>query len=289
MPGDDHAARAGEQHAAGLLELAAQAVDEGGDRPSFDPERLPSHLDQSLAVGGVVHRVRAASGCGAASYTGPPAALRMTPCRRRTSPSTSRPRSRARRSRVASDDDVHFAALVVATQFAGLRPLQRHQLVYRALGDAMGGDIHALSLDTPTPEEWARRAGLTASRHGQVPDPAAAAGSRARCAPRARRTRRCRSSPRACLPTRRSRSAMSRSLHDVKTMIRLLGRMGVAVDGGRGRHACGSTPRGSAKRSRPTNSSRPCAHRSWCSGRCWRATARRASPCPAAARSARVR
>ena len=54
--------------------------------------------------------------------------------------------------RVASEDGVHFAAL-------GLRPLQRHQLVYRALGGAMGGAIHALSLDTPTPEEWARRTG----------------------------------------------------------------------------------------------------------------------------------
>jgi acid stress-induced BolA-like protein IbaG/YrbA len=61
--------------------------------------------------------------------------------------------------RVASDDGVHFSALVIAPQFAGLRAIARHQLVYRALGGAMGGAIHALSLDTPTPEEWARRAG----------------------------------------------------------------------------------------------------------------------------------
>ena len=60
--------------------------------------------------------------------------------------------------RVASDDGVHFAALVVAPQFEGLRAIARHQLVYRALGGAMGGAIHALSLDTPTPGEWARRA-----------------------------------------------------------------------------------------------------------------------------------
>ncbi len=59
--------------------------------------------------------------------------------------------------RVASDDGVHFSALVVAPQFEGLRPLARHQLVYRALGGAMGGAIHALSLDTPTPGEWAER------------------------------------------------------------------------------------------------------------------------------------
>ena len=61
--------------------------------------------------------------------------------------------------RVASDDGVHFAALVVAPQFEGLRRLERHQLVYRALGNAVGGAIRALSLDTPTPDEWARRAG----------------------------------------------------------------------------------------------------------------------------------
>jgi len=59
--------------------------------------------------------------------------------------------------RVASDDGVHFAALVIAPQFEGLRALARHQLIYRALGGAMGGAIHALSLDTPTPGEWARR------------------------------------------------------------------------------------------------------------------------------------
>ena len=59
---------------------------------------------------------------------------------------------------VQSDDHVHFAARVIAAQFAGLRTLQRHQLVYRALGSAVGGEIHALSLDTPTPEEWSARA-----------------------------------------------------------------------------------------------------------------------------------
>lgn len=59
---------------------------------------------------------------------------------------------------VRSDDNVHFEALVVAAEFSGLRTLQRHQLVYRALGAAVGREIHALSLDTPAPDEWARRA-----------------------------------------------------------------------------------------------------------------------------------
>lgn len=61
--------------------------------------------------------------------------------------------------RVRSDDNVHFEALVVAPQFAGLRTIRRHQLVYAALGDAVGGEIHALSLETPTPEEWSARPG----------------------------------------------------------------------------------------------------------------------------------
>jgi len=59
---------------------------------------------------------------------------------------------------VRSDDNVHFEALVVASQFVGLRTIERHQLVYRALGAVVGHEIHALSLDTPAPDEWARRA-----------------------------------------------------------------------------------------------------------------------------------
>jgi acid stress-induced BolA-like protein IbaG/YrbA len=61
--------------------------------------------------------------------------------------------------RVRSDDNVHFEALVIAPQFTGLRTLKRHQLVYASLGAAVGGEIHALSLETPTPDEWAARRG----------------------------------------------------------------------------------------------------------------------------------
>lgn len=59
------------------------------------------------------------------------------------------------RVEVETDDDTHFAALVVAEAFEGLRPLQRHQLVYRALGASMGGEIHALSIRALTPAELA--------------------------------------------------------------------------------------------------------------------------------------
>jgi acid stress-induced BolA-like protein IbaG/YrbA len=57
--------------------------------------------------------------------------------------------------RVRSEDNVHFEATVVAREFSNLRPLQRHQLVYKALGDRMGGEIHALQLQTLTPDERA--------------------------------------------------------------------------------------------------------------------------------------
>ena len=55
--------------------------------------------------------------------------------------------------RVESDDHTHFSARVVAQQFAQLRTLARHQLVYRALGELMGREIHALSIEALTPEE----------------------------------------------------------------------------------------------------------------------------------------
>ena len=54
---------------------------------------------------------------------------------------------------VASDDDTHFEAVIVAPQFAGKRTIQRHQLVYGTLGQRMGREIHALSMQVLTPEE----------------------------------------------------------------------------------------------------------------------------------------
>lgn len=57
--------------------------------------------------------------------------------------------------RVTSDDNTHFDAIVVSADFAGKRPLQRHQMVYKTLGDLMGGEIHALSIQALTPDEQA--------------------------------------------------------------------------------------------------------------------------------------
>ena len=54
-------------------------------------------------------------------------------------------------------DGAHFEAVVVSPSFAGPSRVKRHQLVYAALGDRMKEEIHALSMKTLTPEEWASR------------------------------------------------------------------------------------------------------------------------------------
>lgn len=51
----------------------------------------------------------------------------------------------------ARDGRGHFLVRVTAAQFSGLRPLQRHRLIYEAVGDLMDTDIHALSIETSTP------------------------------------------------------------------------------------------------------------------------------------------
>ena len=51
-------------------------------------------------------------------------------------------------------DGQHFQAVIVSPAFAGKSRVQRHQLVYAALGERMREEIHALSMRTLTPEEW---------------------------------------------------------------------------------------------------------------------------------------
>jgi BolA protein len=48
----------------------------------------------------------------------------------------------------------HFRALVVSPRFAGLSLVAAQRLVYEALGDEMGSEIHALSVKTLIPERW---------------------------------------------------------------------------------------------------------------------------------------
>ena len=75
----------------------------------------------------------------------------MTPENVRSLIETNMPDSRVT---VTSDDNTHFEAIVVSAAFNGKRSLQRHQMIYSALGDTMGGEIHALSIQALTPDEW---------------------------------------------------------------------------------------------------------------------------------------
>jgi acid stress-induced BolA-like protein IbaG/YrbA len=54
-------------------------------------------------------------------------------------------------------DGAHFEAVIVSPNFAGLNRVRQHQLVYAALGERMRSEIHALSMRTFSPEEWASR------------------------------------------------------------------------------------------------------------------------------------
>ena len=61
-------------------------------------------------------------------------------------------------------DGQHFQALVVSSKFLGRSRVQRHQIVYAALGERMREEIHALSMQTLTPEEFAAQGGSSAPR-----------------------------------------------------------------------------------------------------------------------------
>jgi len=50
-------------------------------------------------------------------------------------------------------EDAHFAAVVVSPAFEGKSLVEQHQMVYDALGDAMTDEIHALEMQTDTPDE----------------------------------------------------------------------------------------------------------------------------------------
>lgn len=52
---------------------------------------------------------------------------------------------------LAGDGD-HYRAIIVAEQFRGLNRVQQHRLVNEALGDKLGGELHALALQTSAPE-----------------------------------------------------------------------------------------------------------------------------------------
>ncbi len=60
------------------------------------------------------------------------------------------------RPRAYEDDDAdaHYAAVVVSPAFEGESIVDRHQMVYDAVGDAMTTEVHALEISTYTPDEY---------------------------------------------------------------------------------------------------------------------------------------
>jgi len=62
-------------------------------------------------------------------------------------------------------DGRHFFATIVSAEFDGRNRVARHQRVYAALGDRMREQIHALSMKTLTPDEWAAAPAAPLSSH----------------------------------------------------------------------------------------------------------------------------
>ena len=56
---------------------------------------------------------------------------------------------------IEGDDGVHFSGIVVSREFEGKLRVRQHQAVYATLGSLMGNEIHALQLQTYTPQQWA--------------------------------------------------------------------------------------------------------------------------------------
>ncbi len=77
---------------------------------------------------------------------------------------------------VPPGSESHFKLIIVAAGFDGLSLVKRHQLVNGALMDELRGPVHALSMETLTPGEWAARQGKTlnspACHGGSKNDPA---------------------------------------------------------------------------------------------------------------------
>jgi len=68
---------------------------------------------------------------------------------------------------VQGDDGQHFEAVIVSPQFTGKNMIQQHQLVYLTLGDYMRAEIHALSIQTFTPDAWRNQ---TLNNFGEIKD-----------------------------------------------------------------------------------------------------------------------
>lgn len=64
---------------------------------------------------------------------------------------------------VPLNSETHFKVVAVSEEFAGKRPVARHQIVYALVSEELAGPVHALALHTYTPEEWSARSAAPAS------------------------------------------------------------------------------------------------------------------------------
>ncbi len=55
---------------------------------------------------------------------------------------------------VPDGSESHFKVVIVSALFSELRPVQRQQKVYKTLSEELAGEVHALTMQTWTPEEW---------------------------------------------------------------------------------------------------------------------------------------
>jgi BolA protein len=51
-------------------------------------------------------------------------------------------------------EETHYKVIVVSAEFEGKRPVARQQLIYKILADMINNPVHALAMQTFTPDEW---------------------------------------------------------------------------------------------------------------------------------------
>ena len=79
---------------------------------------------------------------------------------------------------VPPGSESHFKLVVVSDAFDGISRVQRHQKINGILADELNGGVHALSMQTLTTDEWAKKNGAV------MASPACLGGSKADMAPR---------------------------------------------------------------------------------------------------------
>ena len=72
---------------------------------------------------------------------------------------------------VPKNSETHFKVILISSQFEGLRLIQRHRVVNKALTEELSGPVHALAIHTYTSEEWL-------SKNKKIPDSPACLGGK---------------------------------------------------------------------------------------------------------------